>query len=50
MNRRGAVELKAKQRFEVAAASHDMEYPHVLTLDAIDEDIRAHGKAPQART
>jgi hypothetical protein len=38
-----------KQRFYVAAAAYDVEDQHVVSFNAVDDDILAHGKTAQAR-
>lgn len=37
-----------KERLDIAAAVEDVKYRGVFLLDAIDDDVIAHGKAAQA--
>ena len=37
----------SKERFNVTAATHDVEDEHVLGFNAVDDDVLAHGKTAQ---
>ena len=45
-----AVSLLTQQGLDIPSAPENIKNQHVLVLDAIDDDILAHGKTAQAGT
>jgi hypothetical protein len=40
----------SKQRWNITAAADDTKDQHILTVNAVDDDVFAHGKTPPSKS